>query len=141
MTTRAEAFDHWLLQLRHPDSLKHRGELEDSKNPNARCCLGHLCHALGIESYVGQTRVYYQNNSTVLPEEVAELLDITTVGHMRKPVPYDDRVYYTLSKLNDESNIDTVGIADVIEKQLVEDNFFPFRNCLNQATDDEEKVS
>ena len=36
MTTRAEAFDLWLKQLRHPDSLKHRYELEDRYDRNKR---------------------------------------------------------------------------------------------------------
>ena len=126
MTTRTEAFDLWLKQLRHPDSLKHKGKLENPENRNERCCLGHLCHALGIESNVRDDAVRYINSVGTLPDTVASALDITIVGDVRGGIRYGDGVYHSLGSLNDNTDIDPAGIADVIEKMLATDRFVPF---------------
>ena len=126
MTTRTEAFDLWLKQLRDPRSQRYRYELQSASQPNARCCLGHLCHALGVDVEVRGDYVYYDRCSTGLPEGVAKLLNITQIGKFKEGVEYRNGTYESLAALNDESDIDLDGIARIIEEQLEADNYLPF---------------
>ena len=126
MITRTEAFDLWLKQLRHPDSLKHKGKLENPENRNERCCLGHLCHALGVESDTDNGYVRYLESVGTLPDAVASTLNITNVGDVRPSIQYGDGMYHSLGLLNDNTDIDSAGIADVIEEVLATDRFVPY---------------
>ena len=141
---RDEAFRLWLEVLRDPKSEKEKGRLENPDNPNARCCLGHACHALGAERRVVQhptsampashdVRVEYGGAGehgeggqySVLPADVARVLKLTYEGSFKwDALPADDALRYTvgapfgldsLASLNDKTNISPAELADVIE--------------------------
>ena len=76
----------WLEVLADPQSKKEKQHLENYKDSNKRCCLGHLCHALNLKmtkdaEYL-ETRYHDDENadSSFLPLSVAKQLDITVEG-------------------------------------------------------------
>ena len=125
----------WLEQLRKPESEKTYSKLERYDNPNARCCLGHACHALGIEreeiKYYGEEHgVTYGNEHDVLPKEAAEMLDITLSGSIREEVRIDGfqngrpRYFVTLTTLNDKTELTPQQIADIIEDLFLKNGLY-----------------
>lgn len=95
MSTVAEARAVWLKTLRAPGAKKTTQRLESPKDTNARCCLGHACHALGVErkvvtegfpgGYQGPL-VRYGGEVLALPRSVAKQLDISPLGAFRRKV-------------------------------------------------------
>ena len=129
----------WLEQLRNPESTKAYRRLENWETPNERCCLGHACHALGIERVVrkdwsemqaGYIRsVSYDEERSVLSNRVAEMLDITRMGLFRKPYPQDEnavQVFTCLTDLNDQTDLEPQIIADIIEEMFIDDELASF---------------
>ena len=123
----------WLAQLRDPKSKKAIGKLEDLKNHNKRCCLGHACHALGvtrdIDTYTD--RVSYDERWGKLPESACRKLNIDRIGRLKNEILAPNRdsnnsYYGNLTMLNDETKLTPQEIADVIEEQFERDNFIPF---------------
>ena len=131
--SRDEAVEMWLRELRGPTALKMTGKLAHPLNENARCCLGHLCAAIGAKrtidrfDYCGETypRVCYEGETTVLPKKVCRVLDITEKGEFVHPVRLDGYMctFSSLVSLNDQTGLTPAQIADVIEKQIAADNF------------------
>ena len=125
----------WLTQLRDPESKLLIGELESIDDPNKRCCLGHACHALEAErtlDFTGQ-EVYYScgndRDMAYLPLGIAEKLNITNNGKLRKPYQFTPRgfEYEDLAYLNDSGLVDSPAImADIIEEQFKNDNFIEY---------------
>ena len=129
----------WLDQLRDPESKKARGMLEDSKDKNSRCCLGHACHALGIERDEDKkySVIYYDCEDTNLPFGARNALDIDGRGSFKEPVNItsvhhnsltsvheDYMTAYDLIDINDETDLTPQEIADVIEDQFNTGNFY-----------------
>ena len=129
----------WLKQLRNPESTKAYRRLENWESPNERCCLGHACHALGIERVVRQDwsemqagyicSVSYDEERSVLSNRVAEMLDITRMGQFRNSYRQDEdavQVFTCLTDLNDQTDLEPHQIADIIEEMFVEDKLKSF---------------
>ena len=128
--TRDEAIIAWLSELRDPRSKRHAYDLESIENPRRRSCLGHACHALGVERSIEKTvdgpMVLYGNSSHILPSEVGGLLRISQYGNFKSPVNYRRTEYTCLTRLNDETDITPQEIADVVQIAFYTDNFMPF---------------
>ena len=125
-----DALDKWLKVLRSPLSQREKGRLENGTYSEARCCLGHLCHALDIprhQSGAG-TMVEYGDvddkdiSWSQLPEYVVRQVGISRNGDFFKAVEYKDEIYHCLADLNDETDITPQEIADVIEREAKADN-------------------
>ena len=128
----------WLAQLRDPESKKHYGELENPLASNARCCLGHACHALDIDRELqedGEIFVAYGGCLGHLPKEAARKLDIEVTGYLKNSIEIQfcnskGRVQvikcHSLTDVNDSTSLTPKEISDVIEEQFEKDNFVPF---------------
>ena len=127
----------WLETLRDPKSKKKVGILEDHCNENARCCLGHACHALGAKKYTAEHLgddgevepvITYGGEWTILPEAIAEKLCITCNGEFKDPIRIEGFKggFDNLTDVNDDTKLTSVEIADVIEEQFALKNFLPF---------------
>ena len=123
----------WFGVLRDPESKKITNKLEDPEDTNARCCLGHACHALGIEREVEfdprkeSHSVCYDSSSIVLPDTVAYMLNITNVGDFKKTIYVKSIPVSNLTQANDDTNLTPAEIADLIEDQIKNDNFSIFQ--------------
>jgi len=111
----SEAVNKWLKQLRSDGAEKYTGALESFHEPNARCCLGHACHALIPEdkSICGDI-VYYGPEATLLPPYVSSFLKITDSGTFEKAVSLEK-----LKEIVPELVIDVsvfLSLADVNDK-------------------------
>ena len=126
-----DALDKWLKVLRDPASRKVKGMLESVDEPNYRCCLGHLCHALGVPRHGDYQEVNYgmaigearDINWSQLPAYVAQQVGITEAGDFIHPVVYERFEYGSLADLNDETEITPQEIADIIEREAKAGNF------------------
>ena len=115
----------WLAVLRDPKSKKALGVLESSKDPNARCCLGHACHALGLKrTEPSESRhVHYDSKSQWLPISARRALKINPVGRFGKNVIINGKELSNLCQVNDWTSLTPQEIADVIEDQFDNNNF------------------
>ena len=115
----------WLAVLRAPESKKHRAALEKPTDPNARCCLGHACHALDIkkskESESGY--IYYDGELGILPKKAQKKLRVNPKGTFKNPVRINGIDLFDLVYVNDDTDLTPQEIADVIEDQFENDNF------------------
>lgn len=126
--TQDEARAQWLTVLRDPKSKRNTGLLEDYDDQNKRCCLGHACHALGIERAFRPSKLVcygrgMESSLATLPWEAQQLLGITYDGRLRRGVMVQDFFYSNLATLNDDTKIEPAEMADIIEEQFAQDNF------------------
>ena len=115
----------WLAQLRDPESKKQAGKLESLDDSNARCCLGHACHALGIERWVEYHEdkiVTYDFRTTNLPGSACNMLNIDILGEFKKEVLVNGNFYRSLTEINDLTDLTPQEIADIVEDQFENDN-------------------
>ena len=147
MITRDYAFKKWLSVLRDPKSKKHVGSLESLHDSNTRCCLGHACHALHSNKTIFEDKVCYgaEKEYTFLPQKIAKLLNITPDGEFATPIHIsrdysnidsDENVdedinylptsigYNDLVSLNDDTILSPAEIANIIEEQYKNKNFY-----------------
>ena len=130
--SRDEAWKKWMEVLRDPSSLKKIGVLESNVNPNARCCLGHACHALIPETRrvtlprAGSLVRYGADewSAQVLPPELTELLgvDASCTFKKRVEVPRDrikdtSTLNLSATALNDNTDLSPSEIADILERE------------------------
>ena len=127
----------WLAQLRSPEAKKTTLKLENSKNPDHRCCLGHACHALGIQREVLESQntvngwmVHYGEQTSYLPDEASLKLAILCNGEFVNEIKIDHiHSYYAniefenLAQINDHTELTPAEIADIIEEQFKANNF------------------
>ena len=115
----------WLAVLRAPESKRASGILESRYEENARCCLGHACHALGISRTVpsGPGYVHYDSESKWLPMNARRALMVNSNGYFKKSIIVDGRMFFSLAQLNDNTELSPQEIADVIEEQFENNNF------------------
>ena len=115
----------WLAVLRDPESKKVTSILESTGDPNARCCLGHACHALSLKRtmYDKSRYVYYDYEFRQLPLRACEALEIDTNGSFKEPIVIKDHNFYGLTGVNDGTSLTPQEIADVIEDQFKNNNF------------------
>ena len=130
-----DALDKWLKVLRSPLSQRTKGKLENGVYSEARCCLGHLCHALDVPRHQidGEGGLVEYGNAddgdaswSELPEYVAEDIGISTDGEFRSLVSYKGTHYVSLADLNDSTKITPQEIADIIEREAKADNLEPY---------------
>ena len=122
----------WFKVLRDPESKKITNQLEDPEDPNARCCLGHACHALGIEREIELDpkkelyNVYYHGSNIVLPDIVSQMLNISNAGDFKKTIYVKNTPVSNLTQLNDTTSLTPSEIANVIEDQIENNNLSIF---------------
>ena len=127
----------WLAQLRSPEAKKTTLKLENPKKPNNRCCLGHACHALGIQREVLESKntvngwmVHYGEQASYLPDEASLKLAILCNGEFVNEIKIDhihsyyaNIEYKNLAQINDHTELTPAEIADIIEEQFKANNF------------------
>ena len=139
-----EKMRRWISYLREPGRRKHKDALQSVSDPEARCCLGHLCHTLNIpfKEYRsgGRTYIEYLSHASMLPGLAAEQIGITPSGEFKNLVrigserrTYDasDRRYVgnedlmaeNLMQVNDLTDLSPREIGDLIDEQWRNDNF------------------
>ena len=128
-----DALDKWLKVLRSPLSQRTKGKLENGVYSEARCCLGHLCHALDVPRYQidGESGlVEYGEDGDAswsqLPEYVARQVGITQNGDFFRRIEYKGDIYYCLADLNDKTEVTPQEIADVIEREAKANNLLSY---------------
>ncbi len=133
---------NWLAWLRAPGRRKHVGCLGSSRDPGARCVLGHAAHMLGAESAPTEDekgrRMRFTHGgdaeTKTLPAAMAaDALGITVDGAFRREVVVDGKAYGSIMKLNDGTRLSMVEIADVLEKQFADDNMLPSDSWLEKT--------
>ena len=140
--TPREKRQKWYDFLRVTGRQKTKRLLEDYRNPEARCFLGHACHIFLSDTREVKTNpegineVWYGDGvkeNNILPESLAVLLDITPSCQFRNPVyigtnDYGSTVSYydRVSDLNDFTDMSLADIADVLEEEDGEGNLEPF---------------
>ena len=124
--------DLWLAEMRKPDTIKHTCELESFHNANAMCCLGHACKALKEPLDLQYSReddaVYVEDLGYELPDDVANVLGITTMGSIEEEKkaklekwikdkfnPDSLSSTHNLVEINDYSSLTIEQIADIVE--------------------------
>ena len=134
----------WLNVMRDPESGKATGELEDATNPSERCCLGHLAYSMESDrrrNNIGPSVEYFYPGSaswstTYLPVSLAKELDMDKIGSFIKPITVDGIVKFngaitefnSMSELNDDTDLTSAQIADIIEEQWEAGNIGPFND-------------
>ena len=120
----------WLDFLREPGRKKTKGILERLSAQDERCCLGHACHVLKAKRQVTPHAVFYGEDlvDDVLPEEIANLLNITYDGAFSKPVRIGGLHFMSIADVNDNTEFTPAGIADVLEEQFDAGNMQAFGN-------------
>ena len=115
----------WLTVLRDPESKKTRGVLESSEDENARCCLGHACHALGIPRIAPSDSGYilYHSESKSLPMYARRALMVSRCGVFKNSIVIDNKEFNNIAQVNDMTALTPQEIADVIEDQFDNNNF------------------
>lgn len=133
--TDQEIYDNrlkWIEYLKRPETKKHTDALEDSKNPDCRCCLGHACHVLipGLrETCHGD--VYYSGEDAYLPEELVKLLGMHSFAGGAKAesglnTDKDLGSIKDLSYLNDAREITPQEIGAYLESVIMGGDDTPF---------------
>lgn len=73
---------NWHTYLQQPEARHWRNSLESIREGNARCCLGHACHVLGVPRRVvlnGDWKsVYYAEQHGYAPKVTQRLLGLCT---------------------------------------------------------------
>ena len=107
-------------------NIKKKKKALFGSNPNAMCCLGHMCHALGLERDIESKHrksVYKGSGSHFkLPIKLARELDITQNGDFMVPVKLRTRYYDSLSLLNDCSTLTPKRIFEIFKEQVNKGN-------------------
>ena len=113
--------------LREPGRKKHKGELEDILNPDARCCLGHGCQILGIERKVTKHQVFYGGQSGVAPDELIAAVGLRcSTGYLGKTIQWRGYTFNSLTELNDNTDATPAEIADFLEETIEGGEGSPF---------------
>lgn len=110
-------------QLKDPKSEKTEGLLEDPNNNNARCCLGHGCHALNIERFVDSNGICYgqENDSAVAPPQLINKVGLffnLGVFQSRKITTFKSVKFDSLVGANDGSNLTPQDIGEYLESVI-----------------------
>ena len=121
----------WFEALYNTYAKKHKRALEKYDEPEARCCLGHLCHALHVKRDVDEINgiVKYKDKGkdsweiSILPKEVAILLDITMDGSFIRPISIKGVLHGNLVRVNDRTDLSLPAIAEIIKTQIIHKNF------------------
>ena len=133
--TAEQAVRATLRVLRDPKSDKMKERLEDPNDPDRRCCLGHLCHAVGLPRILlheglvvyGHSHKSGNIDGVLLPADLRELLrDEEGIGHFAKPIGINNSFFCsTLTDVNDFTELSSLEIADVIEREWESGNLWP----------------
>ena len=130
----------WLKVMRDPEFGKATGTLEDPNNPSKRCCLGHLGYSMKASRRwnVITARVDYfyggddSWSSSYLPISLAKELDIDNIGSFINPITVGGiEEFKSMSELNDDTDLTSAAIADIIEDQWEAGNIALFNEFSN----------
>ena len=119
--------------LKNPKLKKAKGVLKNSGG--GRCCLGHMCDALGMIPEKKGMWWYYEKDKFSLPESMQRALGMyTPAGEFRTEnviqFYYKDEKYGShscLANLNDESTIKPAEIASILETMITGGDGTPWR--------------
>lgn len=128
MLTRKQILENrqkWIDHLLKPETKRYSGWLENPKNPEERCCLGHGCYVLGLERvvlpptpysttslHVGtvlgylagieQRSITYCGADKLAPKEFVKLVGLKhPSGWVEDDLQIDAGVYHSLAIAND----------------------------------------
>lgn len=62
-----ELLDRWLERLKDPTTQRHERSLRSSSNPEAMCCLGHLCDLVDPDEWSGRFNCTWGGRSAFSP--------------------------------------------------------------------------
>ena len=73
-------------------------------------------------------KVIYEEKVDYLPCSIAEKLNITTKGRLKKRSSHTTFGHYTLAEINDDFNLNysMAKMADFIDRMFASDNFMSF---------------
>ena len=133
MTEETDAYwDRWMKQLRDPEAKPFYMTLENQKNSNERCCLGHACHALIPEKREGPTsedpHVKYDGSSVFMPDSVARMLNTTNGVSFYRKVRSRGVDADCAQKLNDSKRFSLPEIAYILERERKAGNIRSFKD-------------
>jgi len=109
-----------IAQLMNSASLKHTGGLESQSDPNARCCLGHMCHALVPETRYtdGYDKVRYIDRAVVYaPATIVNRLGLFSDDGVSDPATEGQRPL-RLAMLNDDTDATPQDIGQILQSNL-----------------------
>lgn len=109
MLTRKQILENrqkWIDHLLKPETKRYSGWLENPKNPEERCCLGHGCYVLGLERVVLPPTPYstitYCGADKLAPKEFVKLVGLKHPGGwVEDDLQIDAGVYHSLVIAND----------------------------------------
>ena len=105
--------------LKDPAREKCIGVLEDPSNPNARCCLGHMCAVFGAERKTIEHDVYYDKEITTAPQIVIKSIGLhDRFGSGYKHFTYNNFIYSSLIQMNDSGNLTPQEIGAYLESVI-----------------------
>lgn len=116
----------WIEYLKRPETKKGVRKLESFDDPEARCCLGHGCFALGIERTVTKYGiVYYDGRSSYAPQSFMDMVGL-----------YDENGFFsngffsngkrTLTSINDGTDKTPQEIGIMLEEMIMGGDGTPF---------------
>lgn len=122
----------WINYLKEPERQKTEGCLEDSKNPEARCCLGHACAVFNRHKTIDDGgSVRYDDNTSVLNHDFAEyVLGLwDNVGRLASGLIVIEgyESHSSLANLNDKTSITPQEIGTYLESVIEGGENTPFR--------------
>lgn len=133
-----------IAYLQNPNRRKAKGTLQDSQTSRNRCCLGHMCHAVGIrpEYDVRRGPVFGdRHEAEMAPRELIDALGLNDESGVIDI--YSETSFITdsktsavidlfrecgsLTKLNDETNTSPQMIGKMLEVMILGGDGTPWR--------------
>jgi hypothetical protein len=114
MANRRKVIDY----LKNPELRKAKGKLRNAVG--GRCCLGHMCDALGVEATNRHGNWYYGEERLVLPMDVADSLGMfeNDGTNYNGSILWNGENYSSLAALNDDSTIKPHEIGTLLEAMI-----------------------
>jgi hypothetical protein len=115
MANRRKVIDY----LKNPKLIKAKGVLRNAVG--GRCCLGHMCDALGVEAEKVRNQWWYNGEAFRLPVSVRLALGMTDSSGsaaMGDCFSWKDEKWSSLATLNDETTIKPFEIAAMLETMI-----------------------
>jgi hypothetical protein len=116
----------WIELLKHPDTKKAQGVLVSQHDPEARCCLGHACHALDIP--FDTSRWVYEGNRYTTPLSVIDALGLWgSCGELNDTSARVPGGQGSLAGWNDDTDTTPQEIGAYLETVIMGGDDTPFR--------------
>ena len=115
----------WIDYLKEPTTKKGRDRLRDPQDNDARCCLGHACHVLGVK----KTEHGYEDEWAYAPKSVIEALGLWdhAGSSSDKYLSYLPEGKTCLANWNDGTNVTPQEIGAYLETVIEGGPNTPFK--------------